>query len=499
MCLGPELSNEQFMLERKIRMTKSLHLRDSNFGCVVIGSISSSNTPSITLQIFHVESNPSHLEKFWQLEDVPQHYTKTKEEVLCEVHFTQTTRRDEHGRFIVKLPFKENSSKLGDLLCNAKKQFLSLEKKLDNNSLKAKYTAFINEFIELGHMEEVPEKQIEISRKKSFYLPHHCVLKYSSTTTKLRVVFDASAETSTGTSLNEVLMVGPKNQNDLFAILLRFRFYPVVFSADIAKMYRQVLLAEEDKDFHRTLWRERSAEPMKHLRMTRVTYGLVLSSSQSIRALFVIAEELGDTVISTIIKNDMYVDDLLSGCFTLKEAFQIQKDLIAALKTGDFDLRKWTSNKSELIKCLDKYYRESDDDSVIESKNYIVKTLGASWLPNKDVFQFKVTSAEDVPETKRAILSEIPTLFDPLGWLSPVTITLKVFMQSLWKLDVTWDTILPSQIIENYQIIRSNLKFLENFSIDRQITQEIFTDDFTFHVFCDASERAYAACQLVFM
>ena len=492
--LGAEVV-EQFMLKRKIRMTKSSHLRDSKFGWVVIGSISSSNTPSNTLQIFHVESNPSHLEKFWQLEDVPQHYTKTKEEVLCEDHFTQTTRRDEHGRFIVKLPFKENSSKLGDSICNAKKRFLCLEKKLNkDNSLKARYTAFINEFIELGHMEEVPEKQIEISPEKSFYLPHHCVLKDSSTTTKLRVVFDASAKTSTGTSLNEVLMVGPKIQNDLFAILLRFRFYPVVFSADIAKMYRQVMLAEEDKDFHRILWRERSAEPMKHLRMTRVTYDLVPSSYHSIRALFVIAEELGDTVISTIYKNDMYVDDLLSGCFYLKEVFQIQKDLIAALKTGGFDLRKWTSNKSELIKCLDKYYRESDDDSVIESKDYIVKTLGASWLPNKDVFQFKVTIADDVPETKRAILSELTTLFDPLGWLSPVTFTLKVFMQNLWKLDVTWDTVLPSQIIENYQIIRSTLKFLENFSIDRQITQEIFTDDFTFHVFCDASERAYAAC-----
>ena len=87
---------------------------------------------------------------------------------------------------------------------------------------------------------------------------------------------------------------------------------------------------------------------------------------------------------------------------------------------------------------MDKYYRESDDDSVIESKDYIVKTLGASWLPNRDVFQFKVTISEEIPETKRAILSEITTLFDPLGWISPVTITLKVFMQSLWKLDGTW-------------------------------------------------------------
>ena len=67
-------------------------------------------------------------------------------------------------------------------------------------------------------------------------------------------------------------------------------------------------------------------------------------------------------------------------------------------------------------------------------------------------------------------------------------------MQSLWKLDITWDTVLPIQIIENYQTIRSNLKFLENFSIDCQITQGIFTYDFTFRVFCDASEKASAAC-----
>ena len=175
--LGAEVV-EQFVLERKIRMTKSLHLRDSNFGWVVIGSVNSSDTPSSTLQIFHVGKNPSHLETFWQLEDVPQHHTKTREEVLCEDHFTQTTRRDDHGRFVVKLPFKENSSNLGDSLCTAQKRFLSLEKKLNKDKgLKAKNSAFINEVIEIGHMEEVPKEQIEISSEKFFYLLHHCVLK----------------------------------------------------------------------------------------------------------------------------------------------------------------------------------------------------------------------------------------------------------------------------------------------------------------------------------
>ena len=91
---------EQFMLERKARRTEALHLRDSYFGWVVKGSMNSSGTSSSTLQIFHVESRPSLLEKFWQLEDVPHYHTKTKEEVLCENHFTQTTRRDDHGHFV---------------------------------------------------------------------------------------------------------------------------------------------------------------------------------------------------------------------------------------------------------------------------------------------------------------------------------------------------------------------------------------------------------------
>ena len=82
-------------------------------------------------------------------------------------------------------------------------------------------------------------------------------------------------------------------------------------------------------------------------------------------------------------------------------------------------------------------------------------------MSNKDVFYFKITIANEIPETKRAILSKITALFDPLGWISPVTVTLKVFMQCLWKLDVTWDTVLPSQIIENYRSIRSKLKLLE--------------------------------------
>ena len=65
-----------------------------------------------------------------------------------------------------------------------------------------KYSGFIQEFIDLGHLEEVQPGEINSSPK--FYLPHHCVLKEDSTTTKLRVVFDAFAKATTGFSLNDV-------------------------------------------------------------------------------------------------------------------------------------------------------------------------------------------------------------------------------------------------------------------------------------------------------
>ena len=88
--------------------------------------------------------------------------------------------------------------------------------------------------------------------ENGYYLPHHCVTKLSSTATKHRVVFDASAKAPNLQSLNDNLMVGPKLQADL---LLKFRY---AFSADIEKMYRQIAINPEDYKYHLLLWRNNS-------------------------------------------------------------------------------------------------------------------------------------------------------------------------------------------------------------------------------------------------
>ena len=150
-----------------------------------------------------------------------------------------------NGRFQVKLPFKLNATPLEESKASALRRFLMLEKRLEAKpNLHQQYRDFIHEFIDLEHSEEVPKHELDFTPHKCFYLTHHCVQK-ESTTTKLRVVF-----TSTKVSLNDVLLVGLKIQDNLFDHLIRFRCYAFGITGDISKMYRRIALDKADKDFH---------------------------------------------------------------------------------------------------------------------------------------------------------------------------------------------------------------------------------------------------------
>ncbi|KYN27671.1 hypothetical protein ALC57_02931, partial [Trachymyrmex cornetzi] len=117
------------------------------------------------------------------------------------------------------------------------------------------------------------------------YIPHHSVLRETSSTTKLRVVFNASCKTTNGTSLNDHLLVGPKLQQDLPVILLRWRQWRFVYAADIAKMFRQILVNNLDTDFQRILWRLSCDTPITHFRLLTVTYGLAPAPYLAMRVL----------------------------------------------------------------------------------------------------------------------------------------------------------------------------------------------------------------------
>lgn len=426
--------------------------------------------------------------QFWEIHEMNVPLPFTPDEELCESHFSETHTRSSTGRYIVRLPFKPEHRPINSSMNIALSRLQAMERKFAvNSSFRDQYCGFMDEYLSLHHMEVIPPDQIQNNR--CFYLPHHAVLKESSTSTKLRVVFDASANSTSGVSLNNALLVGPTIQDDLYQIILRFRMHRYVITADIEKMYRQVLVHTDDIDYQRIVWRREVKSPVEHFRLKTVTYGTASAPYLATKSLQQLGEDNKEVfpTASEIIKRDFYVDDLMTGSNDLSETIRLQQQLISILDSGGFPLRKWASNSHELLAQVPVQYREVDSVDIFKS----IKTLGIHWSPLSDIFSFKINQQSSSTVTKRYILSESSKLFDPLGWLSPTIILAKILLQKLWLSKVSWDDKLSPELTKEWKEFEDSLHNLQSINISRWLPN--FDDEIEFHGFCDASTAAYAA------
>lgn len=179
----------------------------------------------------------SQIKAFWEMEEPPYVKEWTEAEKACDDYFTRTITRGQDGRFIMRLPFNfdRNSPEfLGDSIVAAKRRWLSLERRLERDpKLKSEYTEGIHGYLDLGHALKVPMEEL------CHVIPHHAVIKESSETTKLRTVYDASAKTTNGYSLNDRMHIGPTILENLLFVLIRWRMGKIAITSDIEKMYRQ--------------------------------------------------------------------------------------------------------------------------------------------------------------------------------------------------------------------------------------------------------------------
>ncbi|KMQ87299.1 hypothetical protein RF55_13453 [Lasius niger] len=187
-----------------------------------------------------------------------------------------------------------------------------------------------------------PVSASEIAKGPVFYMLHHPVLRETSSTSPLRVVFNASCNTNSGTSLNNQLLVGPKLQEDLSSILLRWRTHRLVFIADIAKMYRQILVHPSDTDYQRILWHPNAKLPISHYRLFTVTYGIASAPYLAMRVLKQLCSDEGAKfpLAVHVLENSTYVDDVLFGADKVSDIQKIRNQLNNLLKLGGFHLRK---------------------------------------------------------------------------------------------------------------------------------------------------------------
>ncbi|XP_050500703.1 uncharacterized protein LOC126880706 [Diabrotica virgifera virgifera] len=328
---------------------KNLKLADPKFNCsqsvdLLIGC-------SIFSKVFlEGKIEDSSLRKFWELENIPEEPVSEPEDVLCETIYRETHSRDVSGKYVVSLPFRESPPCLKDSYDVALNRFISLERRLFRQpGLQKDYSSHMQEYIDLGHMQLVPEGE---KTKGKYYIPHHCVVKSESVSTKIRVVYNASQKSPRlGKSLNDYLLVGPNLQQDIVSLLLNFRLNRFALCADIRQMYRNILVVPEHTDYQRVLWRFSSFEEIQEYRLLTVTFGVVSSPYLALRTLQQLVLDEGSRFpkAASLVCNASYIDDFVFGASTLEEAQSLVEELVALLKLGGFELRKWCSNEPKLL------------------------------------------------------------------------------------------------------------------------------------------------------
>jgi len=165
-------------------------------------------------------------------------------------NFLQTHEINSEGRYAVELPRVKDTPLLGEYRTKAVQRFLQNERSLKRKGSLTNFEKVLDEYIELGHTDKVPQSEVFKQLSKVYYLPVHVVFKEASLTTKIRAVFDASAKTSTGISLNDTLEAGPNLYSLLPDILIKFRTHRIALSANISKMFRKILLQPHKRDLH---------------------------------------------------------------------------------------------------------------------------------------------------------------------------------------------------------------------------------------------------------
>ncbi|XP_044588714.1 uncharacterized protein LOC123267892 [Cotesia glomerata] len=462
-----------------------LILQKTQLGWVVAGGVN--DDQNILPVICQLTDLSSQLTKFWTIEDVGSKDSRSLDDSTCENHYHQTTTRDVDGRYIVKLPFRVDNVDFGNSKNQAYKRFLSLQRRLNSDSqLKTEYNKVMQEYIDLGHMVYVPD-----DKTPGYYMPHHPIIKTSSTTTKVRVVFDASAKTDKGISLNEVLLTGPTIQDNLFTILLRFRTFIYAMTSDIAQMYRQICIHPDHHKFQRILYYHNNN--ISTFELKRVTFGVSAAPFLAIRTVNQLADEESHNfpIASKILKRDLYVDNLSTGTNSLTEILQLRDEIIQLVRKGGFELRQWASNHQHALDNFDQ--RTLDLDCAIND-DPISKTLGIVWNSLTDEFIYTANSIDSSRKiTKRTILSDIAKIFDPIGILGPIVLAAKTIIQECWKLKIHWDEAVPQELHLRWCKFAEQLPIIKDFSIERNILLPNATD-IQLHGFCDASKVGYGAC-----
>ena len=335
------------------------------------------------------------LRRFWEIEKVPN-----KEE--CQMSMEEKTAMKlleeslvyKEGRYKVCLPWKDTPTKLPSNHQMALNRLKNTEKRLMKDpAIASSYSEVIHQYKEKGYIRKIGDAN---EQETGWYLPHFPVIRKDKATTKTRIVFDASAKQN-DIALNDIIHQGPKLQQDLFEVLLRFRRHPIAVVCDIAEMYLQISIAEEDRRYLRFLWRDLNLQATREIcEFNRVVFGVNFSpfaaqyvaqeNARRNAAQFSLAAE-------TILKST-YMDDSIDSVPDEEVAVQLHQELSTVWSKAGMHARKWLSNSNFVMKNIPIEDRAQEVD-LDKSDLPSTKTLGMLWDAKEDIFTYRYNATMD--------------------------------------------------------------------------------------------------------
>ena len=516
-------------------------------GCAV--NLTSTHVLRVDTVAFEPKESPDNLHdllsKFWDLETLGIR----QDEMSVYDKFTQEVKFNGE-RYEAKLPFKEEHPMLPDNYALCVKRLSSTLRRLRAKpEVLQEYDRIISEQEKSGIVQKVQVEKPTIPGTVH-YLPHREVIRMDRETTKLRVVYDASAKSNKGEdpSLNDCLYAGPALTPLIFDILLRFRTNKVAVTADIEKAFLNISIAPEHRDYLRFLWIKdpQSETPeMQVLRFARVVFGVTSSPfilNATIRHHVNQYNEKDPEFVKEVLQS-LYVDDYVSSSCSEKETYELCSKLKSRLAEGGFNMRKWLSNSKQLVNQLKGLIKSECESSEVtvqssETRNQATKlsesaeatpavsvttevieedlgysqsvfsqncdtnskVLGQEWDFESDKLIFNLSNIISAVETefvtKRSVLSLSARFYDPLGLISPIVLKFKQLFQEVCKRTFKWNDPLDEAYCHRWKLLINSLREISSISIDRcYLSKRNYHDvkSVQIHAFGDASEISYGS------
>lgn len=421
------------------------------------------------------------------LQDVPEHDQRA---VYAE--FREQLVRHPEGWYETGLPWKGGHPPLPNNKAGSLRRLAQLQPKLQHLGVAEKYA----ETIEQQKSEGIVEIASEPPQGKEFYIPHKPVVRMAAESTKLRIVYDASARANQNApSLNDCLYPGPPLQNHIWNVLVRMRFNPVALTGDLKQAFLQVRIKKEERDALRFHWKTHQEAEVETLRFTRALFGLTSSPfllGGVIENHFDSWEARNPELIAEL-RRSLYVDDLVSGKPTVKEAQDLKRGAIKVFEDAKFTLHKWHSNVSALEESETRTENEETfaKQQLGTQKGEESSLLGLPWNKLKDQISV-IFPKNNAVRTKRGLLRNLATIYDPLGLVSPLTLKGKFIFRDVCISKVAWDAQLPEQIAKEWlqweKILPQEVVVPRCLTIQQEQIEEI-----ELHAFGDASAKGVAA------